>query len=132
MKCLIVKHPFAGYIVDDVKCIEYRSRPTKIRDRIGIIQSGTGTVIGDVILYYCKYNDESKIFDWYLSGARRYLNPVPVTMKRGPVVWMDVDYEPDTQEICPRLHGDAFRDACTSYRNLIQEWFQQRNEILLK
>ena len=63
MKCLIVKPPFANYIVNGIKTIEYRSRKTNIRGRIGIIESGSSTILGDVQLVDCTYNP-----DIYLLG----------------------------------------------------------------
>ncbi len=58
MHCLFVKASFAGWIVDGVKLIEYRTRETLIRGRIGIIESGTGTVIGDAELIDCNWNPQ--------------------------------------------------------------------------
>ena len=49
MKCLIVRPPFAEYIVNSIKTIEYRSRKTNIRGRIGIIESGTLSSKGKMV-----------------------------------------------------------------------------------
>ena len=115
MKCLFVRHPFAGWIVDRVKDIEYRTRPTNIRGRIGIIQSRTGTVIGDVEITDCNYNEELDYYEWELMFPRRYAKPVPFKAKHGAVVWLDVDFDPEAQPIAPRLSGDALKVAAASY-----------------
>lgn len=94
MKCLIVKAPFSGWIVDGVKLIEFRTRNTAIRDRIGIIESGTKTVIGDVEITGCKYNKETGLYFWFLKNGRRYAKPVPYQHKRGAIVWTEVDVDP--------------------------------------
>ena len=85
MKCLFVRHPYAGWIVDGVKPIEYRTMQTKIRGRIGIIQSRSGLVIGDVEITGCKYNEELDYYEWELANAHRYATPVPITWKSGAV-----------------------------------------------
>ena len=54
MKCLFVRAPFAGWIVDGVKTVEYRTRPTNIRGKIGIVQSKSGTVIGVAEITGCR------------------------------------------------------------------------------
>ena len=103
MKCLFVRAPFAGWIVDRVKHIEYRTRPTNIRGRIGIIQSGTGTVIGDVKLTLSRFNSVLGRYEWLLWDARRYKRPVSFVRKRGAIVWIDIDMDPEEQEFAPTL-----------------------------
>ena len=103
MKCLFVKAPFAGWIVDGVKTIEFRTRETYIRGRIGIIESGTGTVIGDVVLYTCRKSFEYPCFNWILDRPRRYKTPGPFEHKQGAMVWIDLDIDPTVQEIAPAL-----------------------------
>ena len=95
MKCLIVRPPFAKYIVDGIKRIEYRSRKTNIRGRIGIIESGTSVVIGDVILSDCKYNPDIHLWEWHLDSPNKYATIVRVTRKKGCVVWEDIYFDPD-------------------------------------
>ena len=124
MKCLIVREPFAGYIVDGVKCVEYRTKPTKIRGRIGIIQSKTGTVIGDVDLYYCKFEDELGLYCWYFSSARRYKTPVTYEKKRGAVVWENVDMYPQLEERAPELSYEQFRIECETYGKTIRTFLK--------
>ena len=122
MKCLFVRPPFAGWIVDNVKGIEYRTRPTNLRGRIGIIQSRTGTVIGDVEITGCKYNEELDFYEWELMLPRRYAKPVPFKAKHGAVVWLDVDFDPDAQEIAPSLSGDALKREAAAYENALDKF----------
>lgn len=37
MKCLIIRSPFAEWIVQGIKSIEYRTRKTNIRGKIGVV-----------------------------------------------------------------------------------------------
>ncbi len=115
MKCLFVRHPFAGWIVDGVKTIEYRSMQTKIRGRIGIVQSKSGTVIGDVEITGCEWNDQLQSYEWALSNARRYKAPLPFKGKSGAVVWIEVDYNPDEQEKAPKLTAAAMKREKAAY-----------------
>ena len=115
MKCLFVRHPFAGWICDRVKVIEYRTRATKVRGRIGIVQSRTGMVIGDVEITDCTYNEELDYYEWHLEHGRRYRKPVPFRGKSGAVVWIDVDFNPDKQESAPRLTSEELKAAVSAY-----------------
>ncbi len=53
MKGLIIKEAWIDLILDGRKTWEIRGRQTNKREKIGIIQSGTGTVIGTVDLVDC-------------------------------------------------------------------------------
>ena len=100
MKCLFVKAPFAGWIVDGVKLVEFRTRNTSIRGRIGIIESGTKTVIGDVEITGCKHDKETGLYFWFLKNGRRYAEPVPYQHKRGSIIWTNVEIDPHTVRCC--------------------------------
>jgi len=115
MKCLFVRSPFAGWIVDGVKTIEYRSKASNIRGRIGIIQSMSGTVIGDAEIIGCEWNDKVQFYEWSLANARRYKQPMPFKMKHGAVVWIEVDYNPDAQETAPKLTAAAMKRERAAY-----------------
>lgn len=88
-RCLCVKSPYARRIVDGVKFEEYRTRSTRIRGRIGIIESGTGTIIGDAVLYDCTQRGDWD-YVWHLRDARRYAVPVPYNHPFGAVIWVKV------------------------------------------
>ena len=95
MKCLIVRPPFAKYIVDGIKTIEYRNRKTNIRGRIGIIEAGTSTIIGDVELYDCTYNPDIYLWEWKLEAPNKYLYPVHFQHKKGAIIWEELNWTPD-------------------------------------
>lgn len=121
MRCLFVKAPFAGWIVGGVKQIEYRTRETLIRGRIGIIESGTGTVIGDTMLIDCIYNAELGLYEWILWDSRRYLKPIPFEHKRGAMVWIEVDM-PFRISFAPKLGLEAFNAARERCREVTNAW----------
>ncbi len=102
MKCLIVKSPFAQYIVQGAKHHEFRKRPTKIRGRIGIIEGapnkpigiGMREIIGDVELWFCSFQNSDGSYCWELRRARHYKHPVIIELPRGAQTWVNVDYTP--------------------------------------
>ena len=130
MKCLFVKAPFAGYIVDGVKFVEYRTRYTHIRERIGIIESGTGTVIGDVGLYTCWQDRKHNMWRWILSNARRYAAPFPFEHKKGAVVWINLDIDPLKQAIAPALTIKEIEDAFNAYEKDLSKFFSERRKAV--
>lgn len=129
MKCLFVKPPFAGYIVDEVKSIEYRTQWTHIRGRIGIIESGTGTVIGDAELIGCwKDIKHDGIIDWVLKDARRYMKPVPFKHKKGAMVWINLDIDPAKQAIAPELSVTQLQEEFQVYGKELEKFFAKRRK----
>lgn len=88
-RCLCVKSPYAGRIVDGKKTEEYRSTATRIRGKIGIIESGTGTIIGEAELFDCTKIDDWE-FVWHLRNAKRYKKPRPYVHPFGAVIWVKV------------------------------------------
>jgi len=128
--CLFVKAPFAGWIVDGVKLIEYRTRETYIRGRIGIIESGTGTVIGDAELIDCNWNPQQGFYLWLLRNPRRYITPVPFEHKQGWRTWAILDIDPEQQEIAPRLPDRVFHAQCGAYRRKIDSWLLEHTQHL--
>ena len=119
VKCLFVRPPFAGWIVDGVKTIEYRSKASNIRGRVGIIQSMSGAVIGDVEIVGCSWNEIIQRYEWSLANARRYKHPLAFQQKSGAVVWVGVDYDPNAQEVAPALSAAAMRQEKAAYEKEI-------------
>ena len=89
-RCLCVKPPYARQIVTGAKIEEYRSRPTRIRGRVGIIESGSGTIIGDAELFDCTERDGGWEDVWHFRRARCYAAPVAYRHPFGAVVWVKV------------------------------------------
>ena len=88
-RCLCVRAPYAGRIVDGKKTEEYRSTATRIRGRIGIVESGTGTIIGEAELYDCTEIGDWR-YVWHLRNAKRYKTPRPYKHPFGAVIWVKV------------------------------------------
>ena len=125
MKCLFVRAPFARWIVDGVKTIEYRSKASNIRGRIGIIQSMSGTVVGDVEIVGCNWNEKLHVFEWTLANPRRYKTPQPFKGKPGAVVWIEVDLDPNTQDAAPKLSAAALNREKTAYEKEIASFLKR-------
>ena len=130
MKCLFVRPPFAGYIVDGIKLIEYRTRKTYLRGRIGIIESGTGTVIGDVEIVDCRFDSKFQIYEWYLDDPRRYATPVPFEHKQGAMVWIDLDIDWENQKSAPDISDEEWNDAVCNYDKELKKFLVKRRKVL--
>jgi predicted transcriptional regulator len=115
MKCLIIKQPWIELILSGKKTWEMRSRPTNIRGRIGLIEQGTGLIVGEVdivdsfhaaVEFYCEKaksfcyhridTDDFDLLDkyeyaWVLDNVKRYEKPIPYKHPQGAVVWVNVE-----------------------------------------
>jgi hypothetical protein len=109
---LVIDQPWVGLIADGRKTWEMRTRPTKIRGWIGLIEKGTGTVIGVAYLatslpplqpdehhlHFKKHRvppvagrkryDGRYLIPWKLTKAVRLLRPVPYQHPTGAVTWV--------------------------------------------
>ena len=111
MKCLIVRKQYLDLILSGLKIWEMRSAWTKIRGTIGLIEAGTGTVVGTVdltgVLLELPEDQRAKFFNahrvhdlqllakwrfpWVLENARRFETPVAYKHPRGAMIWVDVE-----------------------------------------
>ena len=108
-KGLIVQKFWLDKIFDEGKIWEMRSTKTKIRGKIGLIEAGTGLIVGEAVLLGCsdrpikpndKYFDKHKIEDiqllkkwkypWLLAEAKRYDEPIPYKHPQGAVIWVNL------------------------------------------
>ena len=131
MKCLLVKPPFAGWIVDGVKPVEYRRIYTYIRDRIGIMQTGpVGTnpniraILGDVKIINCVFDTKTGLYQWMFREPREYRYPVFIPPIRGAQVFVNIDYlVPDEFSAVPTpyLHNIAREECDAEERRAIRE-----------
>jgi hypothetical protein len=109
---LVIDQPWVGLIADRKKTWEMRTRPTKMRGWIGLIEKGTSTVIGMARLtgslpalsrqahhlhfkkhrvppgsdgrkYHGKY-----LIPWVLERSFRLPRPVPYQHPSGAVTWV--------------------------------------------
>lgn len=99
MRCLLVKPPFALWIVEAVKPVEYRRTYTTIRERIGIMQTGpVGTnpdireILGDVEIFNCVFDTKTGLYQWMLREPREYRWPVIVPPIWGAQVFVNINY----------------------------------------
>jgi hypothetical protein len=84
-----------------------RSSRTKIKGKIGLIESGTGLIVGEANLIGCSPHPVPKLeylklfhqienldlldkwhYAWYLEKAKRYNKPIPYTHPKGAVIWV--------------------------------------------
>lgn len=108
VRALIVLPGPLQKILAGTKTLEIRSRATAIRGRIGLIESGSGAVVGTCTLVGCVgplKRDECKRnarragyprgeapepgdFAWVVAGARRLRSPVAYRHPRGAIIWV--------------------------------------------
>lgn len=110
-KALIIDTPWIEYILNGEKIWEMRSTDAKHRGWFGLIQKGTGKIVGiaylsDTILKISKeeliaskekhcvdYEKNPELLKWntawVLSSVQR-IKPVPYTHKPGAVRWVNI------------------------------------------
>lgn len=111
-RALIVRQPWIDLILSGKKTWEMRSRPTIVRGRIGLIEQGTGLIVGEANIDDSldrKYGifdknadnferhrilDRGELFNWpypwVLSNAIRYETPIKYNHPNGAVIWVDL------------------------------------------
>jgi hypothetical protein len=107
-RALIVKKEHLDKILDGDKTWEMRSSKTNIRGRIGLIESGSGLIVGEVTLTDCgpaldvltalmnmpshQVSDIQLLkkwkYPWVLKDAKRYEKPIPYKHPQGAVIWV--------------------------------------------
>lgn len=112
---LIIRQPYAGFVVEGAKTWEMRTSPTKVRGTGAIIASRTGTIIGvaDMIDslppitsrimhdtadrhriaedYQADAISGGWIHPWVLTHARKLAFQLPYTHASGAVIWVKLD-----------------------------------------
>ncbi len=99
-------------ILSGVKTWEMRSAKTNIRGRIGLIEQGSGLIVGEVDLIdslpeineykFYKAWGKHKIssdfktvsnwtFPWVLANAERYKRPIHYNHPQGAVIWVNLE-----------------------------------------
>ncbi len=106
---LIIRQPWIDLILCGKKTWEMRSKPTKVRGRIALIESGTGLITGEAYLtdsldpvtqiesgmFYSEHRiSEAHLlerwrFPWVLENVKRYENPIPYFHPKGAVIWVN-------------------------------------------
>lgn len=110
-RALIVRQPWIDLILSGQKTWEMRSQKTNVRGRIGLIEQGTGLIVGECHLddvaepvdnfnpgwgYHLHKVDNFALlekwrFPWVLSGAVRYEKPIPYQHPKGAVIWVKLN-----------------------------------------
>ena len=96
-------------IFNDGKIWEMRSTKTDIRGKIGLIESGSGLIVGEANLvdcqkiptdknrqrqlyFYHKVDDFELLkkwnWAWILNNVVKYKNPIPYQHPQGAVIWV--------------------------------------------
>lgn len=108
-RALIIKKEYADLILTGEKTWEMRSTKTNIRGRVGIIESGSGTIVGEVDIVdslpklktpFEKFRNFAKHrvsnldllrrwnTPWVLENAIRYDFPISYNHPKGDVIWV--------------------------------------------
>jgi hypothetical protein len=110
-RALIIKKEHLTNIFDNGKVWEMRSSCTNIRGEIGLIEAGTGLIVGRCNLHACsdmshlssdvlhslyygnhlvKDADALKKWNkaWHIRGAERFDKPIPYLHPQGAVIWV--------------------------------------------
>lgn len=108
---LLIRQPHIGKILDGHKTWEMRSTKTQIRGTIGLIESGTGLIVGTAEIvnarepypsaFARKQNehfhgipeDRHHLMDkwkyaWILKDVCKFDDPIPYTHPQGAVIWV--------------------------------------------
>ena len=112
MKALIIKQPWIDYILSGSKTWEIRGSKTSKREKIELIQSKSGCVVGSVELVDCielsldtyrasvdKHQIREgldslpykKTYAWVLKNPIRYKEPRPYKHPAGAIIWVNLD-----------------------------------------
>jgi len=111
MRCLIIKKKWLNLILSGEKTLEIRGSDTHVRGKIGLIESGSGTIVGYADLLRTIKLDESIYeservhhrvnksfrelpyfhpYAWVLGNVKR-IDPVKYKHPQGAVIWVHVN-----------------------------------------
>lgn len=109
MKALIIKKEWLDKIFFENKTWEMRSRVTKIRGKIQLIESGSGLIVGECVITdsfkvelpeLLENRDKHKVQNiqllhkwncaWVLNNIVKYENPIPYKHPKGAVIWVNL------------------------------------------
>jgi len=116
-RALIIKKVWLDKIFNEGKVWEMRSSRTYIRGRIGLIESGTGLIIGEAdlidshsisrhpsLIKYHKVEDVELLrkwrYAWVLKNAKRYGKPIPYKHPQGAVIWVKLPIKTTAKMPC--------------------------------
>lgn len=108
-RALIIQKPWIDMILSGEKVWEMRSRPTKICEKIGLIEQGSGLIVGECWLTGSLPEIESEVaamvtkglhrvedikllkkwkYPWQISEAKRFDCPIHYDHPQGAVIWV--------------------------------------------
>lgn len=110
-RALIIRRPHIDKILSGEKIWEMRSKPTKVRGRIGLIEAGSGLIVGECEIlgvgesiknfnlgygqHFHRVEDLSLLDKWHIpwimGNPVRYKEPIPYDHPKGAVIWVKVD-----------------------------------------
>ena len=113
MRCLIVRKTWLDLIFEGLKGWEMRATGANVRGPIGLIEAGSGLVVGTAdltnVLYPLPADQRARFFPqhrvddlellekwcipWVLEKARRFETPVSYVHPQGAVIWVNVPDE---------------------------------------
>ena len=112
MDSLIIKKPFLDRILSGEKTWELRGSKTHKRGKIGLIESGSGRIVGECELIDCKgplsqeeyennkskhmskakYEEQyKKLYAWILKNPERYKKPINYKHPQGAIIWVKIN-----------------------------------------
>lgn len=107
-RALIIRKKWLDMILNGYKSWEMRSTRTKIRGHIGLIEAGSGMIVGEAHLVGCAviedledvtaYYSHHRVDDlsllkkwkwaWILDNVIRFDTPKPYNHPKGAVIWV--------------------------------------------
>jgi hypothetical protein len=114
LRALVFEHPWIDLILDGKKCWEIRDSPTSVRGMIGLVPSGSETVVGvcdvvdcvgplsaeEVFMNACEAGmrpSDAQLgryrqnYAWVLEKPRYLIRPVSYRHLPGAVIWVRLD-----------------------------------------
>lgn len=114
LRALLIRRPWIDMILDGQKTWEIRGSRTSVRETIGLVASGSGTIIGVCDLVNCngpltpdEFRRNAKrarmrpseatlgyyrqTYAWVVKNPRRLDKPVPYKHPPGAIIWVKLD-----------------------------------------
>ncbi len=114
MRALLIRSPHIEKILDGKKIWEIRGSRTDVREQVGLVRSGSGTIIGVCDVVDCipiltdeqfrrnarkaglkpsevSLGDGQKTFAWVLANPQYLKAPVPYKHPTGAIIWVKLD-----------------------------------------
>lgn len=119
LRGLIIRQPYAGWIVEGKKIWEIRKSRTRIRGEVLIISNGKAIGKAELVdvlgpftpeelaehgdkhlvdyPFLRDYSNGKPLYAWVFKNARKFERPVRVRLKKGVQVWANVELGEDDE-----------------------------------